>query len=231
MHIPDGFLSPGMATVLLGVAASFFIHAWWQVRRRLLVEEKQAVLATTEGLELSGKVKTRFTKYGREKIWRMASVAAFVFAAQMINFPVAEGTSGHLLGGVLAAILLGPLEGFLVIAIILIVQSLVFADGGLVALGANIFNMGIVGAIGGYYFYKFLFKYLKKMWLAAFIAAWTSVVVAASFCAVELAISGTETINIVLPAMAGIHVLIGLGEGIITVLVLLAMKYKEKTNE
>ena len=88
--------------------------------------------------------------------------------------------------------------------------------------------MGVVGVSGGYYFYRFLFKHLKKVWLAAFIAAWTSVVIAASICAVELVISGTATISTALPAMAGVHALIGLGEGIITVLVLLAMKYKEE---
>ena len=231
MHIPDGFLSPGASVALLGAAVGFLFHALKTVRQKMLVREKKSVLATPEGLELAGSTKTRLSKYGREKIYKMATVAAFIFAAQMVNFPVAHGTSGHLLGGVLAAILLGPLEGLLVIAVILTMQSLVFADGGLLALGANVFNMGVIGAVGGYYFYKYLLKYLKKMWPAAFVAAWASVVVAASICAVELAISGTETLGVTLPAMAGVHALIGLGEGIITVAVLLAMKHKEKINE
>jgi len=231
MHIPDGFLNAGVSVPLVFVAIVFGVYSLQKIRKAFFVKEKAPALATPEGAEFSDGETTELTKYGREKIFKMAAVAAFIFAAQMVNFPVAHGTSGHLLGGVLAVVLLGPLEGMLVIAVVLAIQSLVFADGGLVALGANIFNMGIIGAIGGYYFYKFLFKYLKKMWLAAFIAAWASVVVAASFCAVELAISGTETISATLPAMAGVHALIGLGEGIITVVVLLAMKHKEKTNE
>jgi len=230
MHIPDGFLSPGTAVILLGAAVGFLFQALKSIRQKVLVKENKSVLATPEGLELAGSTRTRLSKYGREKIYKMATVAAFIFAAQMINFPVTSGTSGHLLGGVLAAILLGPLEGLLVIAVILTTQSLVFADGGLLALGANIINMGVIGTVGGYYFYKFLLKYLKKMWLAAFVAAWASVMVAASFCALELAISGTETLGVVLPAMVGVHALIGLGEGVITIVVLLAMKYKEKVN-
>ncbi len=151
----------------------------------------------------------------------MGVMAAFIFAAQMLNFPVAGGTSGHLLGGVLAAVLLGPYAAAVVLCCVLVVQCLLFQDGGLTALGANIFNMAIVGTMVGYLVYRTIWKFTahKYMFAAIFLAAWFSVVLAASFCALELAISGTSGLGIALPAMAGIHALIGIGEAIITVLV------------
>lgn len=206
------------------------VYAASQVRRKFFIKERRAVLTTPEGAEFGGGVTTKLTKYGREKMLRMAAIGSFIFAVQMLNFPVAQGTSGHFLGGVLATILLGPLEGLLVMAIVLIIQSLFFADGGILALGANIFNMGIIGAIGGYYFYKFIKKRFKKIWLAAFIAAWLSVVIASAACAIELALSNTIPLGTILPAMVSVHALIGLGEGMITIIVLKTMKFKDKNE-
>jgi len=231
MHIPDGFLNPGTSTSLIGVALGVGVYAISKIKQKFFAKQKKQVLVTPEGMEMGGRTVTKLTKYGREKIFKMASAGAFIFAAQMFNFPVAHGTSGHLLGGVLAAVLLGPLAGMLVISIILIAQSLFFADGGLIALGANIFNMGIVGAIGGYYLYQFLKKYIKKILPAAFVAAWVSVVIASAVASLELAISGTISLGTVLPAMTKIHALIGIGEGIITVLVLWGLKFREKADE
>lgn len=152
----------------------------------------------------------------------MGVLSAFVFAAQMINFPVMGGTSGHLLGGVLAAALLGPWAGATVIACVLIFQCLVFQDGGLTALGANIFNMALMGTVGGY----FLYRLVTKLWggpkgvaIGAAAAAWFSVVAAASLCALELALSGTSPLGLVLPAMIVVHAVIGIGEGVITGLI------------
>lgn len=153
----------------------------------------------------------------------MGVMAAFIFAAQMLNFPVMGGTSGHLLGGVLAAVLLGPYAGAIVIAVVLTAQCLIFQDGGLTALGANIFNMSFVGAMGGYFIYNIIRKIIGGnigIIVGAAIAAWASVVVASSVCAVELAISGTSPLKVALPAMAGVHTLIGIGEAIITCLVI-----------
>ena len=151
----------------------------------------------------------------------MGVMAAFIFAAQMLNFPVMTGTSGHLLGGVLAAVLLGPYAGAVVITVVLIVQCLVFQDGGLTALGANILNMGLIGTIAAYYVFKLLLMIIGKQGLlaAVAVAAWLSVVLASAACALELAISGTSPIAIALPAMTGVHALIGLGEAVITVLI------------
>ena len=147
--------------------------------------------------------------------------AAFVFAAQMLNFPVAGGTSGHFMGALLAALLLGPLNACLVMAVVLAVQALVFSDGGVTALGTNLFNMGLVGGLGGWLVFAGLRGLLPRsrgaFLAAAGLGAWVSVVLAATACAIELALSGTSPLAIVLPAMAGIHAVIGLGEAIITV--------------
>ncbi|PIS42967.1 MAG: cobalamin biosynthesis protein CbiM [Candidatus Kerfeldbacteria bacterium CG08_land_8_20_14_0_20_40_16] len=231
MHLPDGFLGSGTSSSLIAVAAAVGVAALSKIRKSFFAKQKKPVLATPEGITIGGGETAQLTKYGREKIFKMATVGAFVFSAQMINFPVANGTSGHLLGGVLAGILLGPLEAMLVLSSVLVVQSLFFADGGLVALGANIFNMGVIGAIGGYYLYRIIKKYFKQVFLAAFFAAWISVVLASAAASVELAISGTIPLNTVLPAMTKVHLLIGIGEGIITVLVLGGLKYKEKRDE
>jgi cobalt/nickel transport system permease protein len=154
----------------------------------------------------------------------LGMTAAFLFAAQMLNFPVAGGTSGHFMGAVLAALLLGPLNACLVMAVVLAIQALVFSDGGVTALGSNLFNMGLVGGFGGWLVFAGVRAALPRargvFLAAAGLGAWVSVVAAASACAVELALSGTSPLAVVLPAMAGIHAVIGLGEALITVTVL-----------
>jgi cobalt/nickel transport system permease protein len=147
-------------------------------------------------------------------------MAAFIFAAQMFNFPVVGGTSGHLLGGVLAAVMLGPWAGTLVMTAVVAVQALIFQDGGLVIMGANIFNMGVVGTLGGYALYRAVAALLggedRARLPAAAVAAWTSVVAGAVAMALQLGVSGVVPLEIALPAMAGVHALIGIGEALIT---------------
>jgi len=153
----------------------------------------------------------------------MGIMSAFIFAAQMINFPVIGGTSVHLFGGVLAAVLLGPYAGAVILTCVLIFQCLIFQDGGLLALGANILNMAVVGTLVGYAVFYLMTKVLrdkKGLIIGAAVASWFSVVIAASLCALELAMSGLSPLRIVLPAMAGIHAVIGIGEAIITAAVL-----------
>jgi cobalt/nickel transport system permease protein len=199
MHIPDGLVSAPIniatAVVSTGVGAAAVARA-----RRTLGDKQVPILGVS---------------------------AAFVFAAQMLNFPVAAGTSGHFLGALLVALLLGPLNGFLVMAVVLVIQGLLFADGGLTALGTNIFNMGIVGGLGGYGLFRLLTLLLPRrkgaFVAAAAVSAWFSVVLAASVCAVELALSGTAPLAVALPAMAGVHLLIGIGEGIISAVVISLM--------
>ena len=193
MHIPDGFLSPPVA-IATGIASAAVIAV--------------ALNRTRESL-------------GLRQAPIMGLTTAFVFAAQMINFPVAGGTSGHLLGGALASVVLGsPWAATLAMSTVFIIQSVLFADGGITALGANIFNMGLVGIWVGWWLLQPLQRLLggsrNRLPLAAGIAAGLSVVAAAICVAIELAISGTVALNIALPAMVGVHILIGIGEGLIT---------------
>jgi cobalt/nickel transport system permease protein len=172
------------------------------------------------------------TEYQDRTVPLMGVCAAFIFAAQMINFPIPGGTSGHLLGGTLAGVLLGPWAGTLVMTVVFIVQSVLFQDGGLTVLGANIFNMGLVGTFGGYYLYKAIraaigFNHWKGMSVATGIAAWASVVAAAAICALQLALSGTVPLIVGTAAMLGWHILIGIGEALIT---LLAVSYVWRTR-
>jgi cobalt/nickel transport system permease protein len=151
----------------------------------------------------------------------MGVLAAAIFAGQMLNFAVAGGTSGHLLGATIAAILLGPWAAILVITTVVGVQALIFQDGGLLALGANIFNMAVIGVAVAYMTYQTVQKVAgRRKWgifVGGFLAAWLSIVIASLAAALELAVSGTSPANIAVPAMASIHALIGIGEGLITV--------------
>ena len=198
MHIPDGFLDAKTLALTGALSAGGLAVAARQVNRTL----------------------------PRNKIPLMGLGAAFVFAAQMLNFPVAGGTSGHLLGGVLAAVLLGPGAAAIVIACVLLVQALLFSDGGVLALGANIFNMAFIGAMVGYTIYRVVFRFLPGLRgriAAVFFASWCSTVLASLTCAGELALSGTLAPAVVFPAMLGTHALIGIGEGLITSLVILTI--------
>jgi cobalt/nickel transport system permease protein len=192
LHAPDGFLTIPIAAAMW--AATLVVLAI-AVRR-------------TQG-SLDG-----------PQITLMGVLAAFIFAAQMFNFQVIGGTSGHLLGGVLAAVLLGPWAGTLVMACVVAVQALLFQDGGLVVMGANIFNMGVIGTLGGYAIYRSLCTLFggedRARIPAAGIAAWISVVAGAAAMAIELALAGTTPLEITLPAMVGVHALIGIGEALIT---------------
>ena len=155
-----------------------------------------------------------------------AKTLALTGALSVGGLAVAGGTSGHLLGGVLAGVLLGPGAAAIIIACVLTVQALLFSDGGVLALGANIFNMSFIGAVAGYAIYRSARKLLPGLRgriTAVFFAAWLSTVLAAVTCAGELALSGTLPPGVVFPAMVMVHALIGIGEGLITSLVILAI--------
>lgn len=190
LHIPDGFLS-------LGVAAVF-----WVITAVLLAFSVRQSNSTFD-----------------ERLAPLAGImAAFIFAGQMINFPVAGGTSGHLLGGALAAIALGPWVGMLVMASVIGLQALLFQDGGLLVMGANIFNMGLLTALIGFGLYRSVAGQKRAVKLAvAGVAAWLSVMAGALVTALQLWLSGTSELGIVVPAMLSVHALIGLGEALITV--------------
>ena len=195
MHVPDGFIDVPTSLVAGGIAAAGIAVSLRGARREL--DDRTAPLA---GL-----------------------VAAFIFGAQMINFPVAGGTSGHLLGGVLAAVLVGPYTGALCLSVVLLVQGLFFADGGLTALGVNVTDMSIVGVMVGYLIFVTLTRLLPStrtgLLTAAGIAAFLSVPAAALSFTGFYAVGATSTVPVgtVLAAMVGIHLLIGIGEAAITV--------------
>jgi cobalt/nickel transport system permease protein len=155
-------------------------------------------------------------------------VAAFVFAVQMLNFPVANGTSGHLLGAVLAAVLVGPWAAVICLSVVLSVQAL-FADGGLTALGLNILNMGLVAGLGGYLVFVVARRLLPRtrsgVVTASAVAAGLSVVLAAVAFVAEYAVGGTVDLSLgaVVGAMVGVHVLIGIGEAVITAMTVSAV--------
>jgi cobalt/nickel transport system permease protein len=155
---------------------------------------------------------------GERQVPLMGIMAAFIFAAQMINFPVAGGTSGHLLGGTLAAIALGPWAAMLVMAAVIGVQGLIFQDGGLLAMGANILNMGLLTALISYGPYRSVAERSRGVRLTvAGVVAWLAVMAAALATSLQLWLSGTSQLNVVVPAMLGVHALIGVGEALITV--------------
>ncbi len=196
MHIPDGFVNTGTSVVTWAASAGGLGYAVRRVNHEL----------------------------GERQVPLMGVTAAFIFAAQIMNFTVVGGTSGHLLGGALAAILLGPWAGMLALTSVLAVQALLFQDGGLLALGANVFNMAVAGVLVGWVTYAAMKRLLgTRPWatmVSGFAAAWLSVLIASLLAAAELAVSGTSPWGVVLPAMGLVHVLIGFGEGLITVGVL-----------
>lgn len=190
LHIPDGFLS-----ILIS------IFCW-------------AITVVVLGLAVSRTNKS----LGGKQVPLMGVMAAFIFAAQMINFPIAGGTSGHLLGGALAAITLGPWAGMLVMTAVIAVQGLLAQDGGLIVMGANILNMGLLTTAVGYGLYRSVLGKNHNTKLAvAGVAAWLSVMAGALATALQLWLSGTAPLEIVVPAMLAVHALIGLGEALITV--------------
>lgn len=193
LHIPDGFLSGGVAATTGALA----------------------IAAVAYGLRVAN------VQLDEARVPLLGVLAAFVFAAQMLNFPVAGGTSGHFLGATLAAVLLGPWLACLVMAVVIAVQAFAFADGGISALGANVLNMGVLGALLAGLLVALAWKVLpqrRNAFLGAVgIVSWLAVMVGAAATSVELALSDTVPLVTSLPVMLGVHALIGIGEAVITV--------------
>jgi len=190
LHIPDGFLSLTIS-IVFWIVTAFIVS--------LAVKHSQQTLK-------------------QRQIPLMGIMAAFLFAAQMINFPVAGGTSGHLLGGALAAIILGPWPGMLVMTSVIGLQALLFQDGGLIVMGANIFNMGLMTSAIGYGLYAIFQNKSRKIQLGTIaVASWLSVIASALFTSLQLWLSGVSPARIVFPAMLSVHTLIGIGEALISV--------------
>jgi len=210
MHIPDGLLDPTILIILWFITIGLLILGFFKM----------------------GKL---FDKEDSEKLVPYIGVlAAVIFAFQFVNYPVPGGTSGHLVGGTLVAVILGPWASLIVLFLILIVQSL-FGDGGITALGANAFNMGIIGGIVGFYIVMAIVRLLNyttikkemKVTIATAIGSYIAIVLASLVCGIEVGLSPEIPIEIAIPAMVFWHILIGVGEGIISALIVFYI-YKVK---
>jgi cobalt/nickel transport system permease protein len=190
LHIPDGFLSLAVALAAWAIA----LPVLWLALKRTS------------------------SQFAERQIPLMGVMAAFIFAAQMINFPVAGGTSGHLIGGTLAAIVLGPWAAMVVMTCVIALQALLFQDGGLLVMGANILNMGFLPVLVGYGLYRAVAGHRRGVRLGvAGTAAWLSIMAGALITALQLWLSGTSPLALVVPAMLAVHAVMGAGEGLITV--------------
>ncbi|MCO6041525.1 energy-coupling factor ABC transporter permease [Thermococcus alcaliphilus] len=195
MHIPDGLLSLPVIVVTYAVTIGILAYSLRKLK-----------------------------DFPEEKIPLLGLFAAGIFAAQMVNFPIIGGVSGHLLGAVLVAVLLGPYAAVLVMTTVLLIQTLLFGDGGITAIGANILNMGIVGAFVGYWIYSKLKNFNEAFGIA--LASWSAVVLGAFLTSIEIGISHSLPFGKVLGLMVGYHAVIGIGEALITLFVVNALKSK-----
>jgi len=190
MHVPGHYLDPTSCAVTAAAAAGVLAYGAAKARRA-----------------------------GLPPVWLTAATSAGVFAVQMVNFPINSGTSGHLVGGVVAGMLLGPWVGMWAVALALVVQCLLFGDGGLATLGANVFNMAVIGAAVGAALRQVLTRpdgsLTRKLTISA-AAGWLAVVAGAALCSLELAAAGTFRLADVLPSMVSVHALIGISEALIT---------------
>jgi cobalt/nickel transport system permease protein len=191
MHIPDGFLTNQLAISLDVVSGAGILYA-----------------AQRAKIDISSR-----------RVPIMGVLGAFVFAAQMLNFPILGGTSGHLVGGSLLAILLGPMAGYLTMATVIIAQALFMQDGGLIALGANLFNIGAITCFSGHAIFKLLGGSTgtgKRLLFAGFLAGWSSVLISSACCALMMSLSGAIPLRIGLTTMVGYHAIVGIIEGMLT---------------
>lgn len=184
MHTPDGFITGWICIVMALLSSCVLVYALYVLRSSL----------------------------NKDKILQMSFIGLLIFAGQMLNFPIASGTSGHLIGAALAAIMLGPYAAIVVISLVLIVQCFVFGDGGLLALGVNIFAMAIVAS----YTAHFVYRKLERTHIALLSASWASVFAASIALSVLLALSGLAPLTEIVLAMASTHAFIGIGEGLIS---------------
>jgi cobalt/nickel transport system permease protein len=225
MHIPNGFLDPKTSAGTAFAAAAALGYCMAKVRQALSAMVPESVLAAAGniGCNITGGSKKLVSRFAENHLMKMAAIGSLIFSAQMFNFPVSNGTSGHMLGAVVASMALGPFSGALVISAILAVQSVFFADGGILALGANILNMAVVGTLLCYYIYYIIHKLLRNnvgYYAGISLAAFFSVILASAACSIELSLSGTVELSRVLPAMLSVHAVIGVAEALLTIIAL-----------
>jgi cobalt/nickel transport system permease protein len=212
MHIPDGLLDPVTIVILWIVSITFMIIGYFRMGNLFDREDSEKLIPY------------------------IGVLAAVIFAFQFVNYPIPGGTSGHLVGGTLVAVILGPWASIIVIFLILVVQSL-FGDGGITALGANTFNMGIIAGMVGFYIVVFIVKLLNhsslkkeiKITIATGIGSYIAIVLASFICGIEISVGGIMPLEVAIISMVFWHSLIGIGEGIISALIVFYI-YKTKPD-
>lgn len=217
MHIPNGFINNsagafGMIAAALSVAVVGLSKVFNSITEPVLKPVFAAIDKRMNSGNAGGK---RLSQFGSEYLTRLALIVGIIFTAQMFNFPINQGTSGHLLGGVLAGLFLGPWGGMLALTLVLLVQGSFFGDGGMMAIGANIINMAILGTMLPYFLLS-LVKNEKIKPLFIIVTGWVSVIIAATACSFELSFFGSFELVPTLKAMLETHAIIGVGEGLIS---------------
>ncbi|MDR0977430.1 MAG: energy-coupling factor ABC transporter permease [Endomicrobium sp.] len=220
MHIPDGFLSNNLAGGLLTGAIGMLVYCFSQILKTIPVLEESEVCSTnSRQINLQP---AEFSKYISKYFYKLGLISIWVFAFQMFNIPIKSATSAHLLGGVFACVLSGPYAGFIIMSLILTIQALLFSDGGLLSLGANILNMAFIGSFLSYYVYKFFSK--KNYYLGIFAASFFSVMTASSACLIELGLSGSISFSTAFKNMMSIHAAAACLETLMTIILLRIFK-------
>ena len=212
MHLPDGLLDLTTTISLWIIIVIFLIVAYFRLKKTFQDEQSDKIVPY------------------------IGVLAAVIFAFQFVNYPIPGGTSGHLIGGTLVAVILGPWASVIVLFLILVIQSF-FGDGGITALGANAFNMGIIGGIIGFYIVialirilnKFSMKKEYKVTISTAIGSYIAILLAAAICGVELGLSGAIPVEIAVPSMVFWHIFIGIGEAVISALIIFYI-YKVKPS-
>jgi cobalt/nickel transport system permease protein len=228
MHIPAGFLNNNLAGGLLAGTTAMLGYCLSKILKAVTVTSD--VLANNVSGTNIGSQSLGFSENTGKYFQRLALIALWVFAFQMFNIPVKSATSAHLLGGVFAAILSGPFAGFTIMSFVLIIQSLFFSDGGLLALGANILNMAFIGSFLSYYVYKAFST--KSSYLGVFVACFFSVMTASLACLTELGLSGSIIFSTAFKDMMSMHLGVACLETLITLVLLKVFRsINGKSNE
>ncbi|MDR2399597.1 MAG: energy-coupling factor ABC transporter permease [Endomicrobium sp.] len=220
MHIQDGFLNNNLAGSMFAGAVCMFGYCFGKMLKTVSVVSEN--LVTNHGNTPIKQNIVFLSKKSKQNFQELALIATWIFAFQMFNVPIQSATSAHIIGGVFAAILAGPFAGFIIMSSVLIVQALFFSDGGLLALGANIFNMALVGSFISYYIYKNIKK--TNYVLAVFTACFFSVMGASLSCLAELAFSNTIIFSKAFKDMTTMHLIVSLLESIITLILIKLFK-------
>ena len=226
MHLPNEYLDPKTAAGTAMAALGAVAYALTKVRQLITSPVMKTALATAGnvGKSIGGGTQRALNAFGHDYLTKMAFISALIFSAQMFNFPVSSGSSGHLIGATLAVFFLGPWGAMLSLTTVLVIQAFIYGDGGIFALGANIMNMAFFAVLCSLVIFKVSQKFNINRYIAVFLSGLSSVLLAAFICSLEIVFSGTYKFADTLTSMMSIHFLIGIGEGFITIIMVLLVQ-------